>query len=279
MDKEIAALESLVEELGTEHVDSVDTASFNVESLFEGEEFSPEFKEKIATVFYAALKAQVNEEVAVITASLTESTEMEIESAAKGMKSLVDGYLDVLAEKWLGENEIALGQSLRAELFESMLGGMKDLLESHNIVVPEGKVDALKEMEDRCDEASAKANELMEEVVQLRKSLKAVEMGKIVEDLTEGLSDMQAEKFAVVAKDYMDESDIVKFARKLHYIRESLFADTRHEEKQVTLSESVMDEIYEEVMDDVQFLEEAAPVSRVQVDPAVSAYARFLNKV
>ncbi|MBF4213528.1 prohead core protein, partial [Pseudomonas donghuensis] len=68
------------------------------------------------------------------------------------------------AKEWLAENKLAVDRGIKADLFESMVVGLKDLFVEHNVVVPEDAVDVVAEMQEEIAEQKAETARLFEEV-------------------------------------------------------------------------------------------------------------------
>lgn len=196
--------------------------SIDLGSLFEGEEFSTEFVAKATEIFEAAVAARVAQEVEQIkeeldTQSLTESAEFK-----QGLAEKVDGYIGYVAEKWLSDNEVALDRGIKSDIFESFVSGMRTLFVEHNINVPEDKFDMLEAAQSEIEELKGQIGSLTEDNVAKTNTLKEVAKRLMIEEATEGLTDVQAEKFTRLAEELVYEND-ESFEGKLKLIRENYF--------------------------------------------------------
>lgn len=223
-----AKLES--EEQSEEEVIAEDEAvdmSADVAALFNGEEgLTEEFRQKAETIFEAAVTSRIKEEVARITEALEAQYETklqeEIESTVEGLVEHVDGYLNLMVEQWMENNEVALESGMRSDIFESFVGGLKSLFEQHYIEVPEEKFDLVGEMETEIETLKAKLDEAVATNVELNKSLNESTRESIVAEACEGLSDIEAEKLQTLAEEISFE-DSESFAQKMQTIRENYF--------------------------------------------------------
>lgn len=236
----------------------------DVDALMAGEELSEEFRAKAETIFEAAVLTRVKEEVARIEAEFESKLAEQVAKNTEGLVEQVDGYLGYIAEQWMAQNEIALERGIKSEILESFVAGMKSLFEEHYIDVPEEKYDVLGEMEDRIGELEAKLNEQVAANIELSKTISEAKRAEIVKTVSEGLTDIETEKFLGLVEELSYE-DAATFETKVKTIRENYFTN-----KQTTVVESVVTDAPVEVL-----TEEKKP----QVDPTMNAYLSALNKI
>ena len=201
--------------------------SADVAALFNGEEgLTEEFRQKAETIFEAAVTSRIKEEVARITEALEEQYETklqeEIESTVEGLVEHVDGYLNLMVEQWMENNEVALESGMKSDILESFVGGLKNLFEQHYIEVPEEKFDLVGEMESEIESLNTKLDESVAKNVELHRALNESTRESIVAEASEGLSDVEAEKLQTLAQEISFE-DSESFAQKMQTIRENYF--------------------------------------------------------
>jgi hypothetical protein len=201
--------------------------SEDVSALFNGEEgLTEEFRQKAETIFEAAVTSRIKEEVARITEALEAQYETklqeEIESTVEGLVEHVDGYLNLMVEQWMENNEVALESGMKSDILESFVGGLKNLFEQHYIEVPEEKFDLVGEMESEIETLNAKLDETVAKNVELHKALNESARESIVAEACEGLSDVEAEKLQTLAEEISFENS-ESFAQKMQTIRENYF--------------------------------------------------------
>jgi len=230
-------LEAAEEEEVVEEVVEVETS---VASLFEGEELSEEFKNKIEVVFEAAVSERVAKEIASIEEELTGKLESDLqESVTARVEEIVenlDKYLDYVVNEWMEDNQVAIEAGIKVEMAESFMGGLKDLFEQHNVEVDEETFDAVASLEEEIEKLKSEANDLVEANIELQRKLDDDAAEDIFADLTEGLTDVQEERFRTLAES-LDKSDLEVYAKNLRVIKESFFAESTEE---VTSTESVL---------------------------------------
>jgi uncharacterized protein YsxB (DUF464 family) len=197
--------------------------SADVEALMNGEDLSEEFKTKATTIFEAAVVSRVKTEVAKLEEAFEQLLQEQFEEAAEGLVEQVDGYLALVAEKWLKDNALALESGLKTEITEGFISGLKTLFQENYIDVPEEKFDVLAALEEEVSTLTAKLDESVAETVTLTRTLSEMKKSEMVAEAAAGLTDVEVEKFTTLADELVFES-AEAFASKLQTIRESYFA-------------------------------------------------------
>jgi hypothetical protein len=238
-------------------------------ALFEGEEFTEEFKTTATEIFEATVKLRVEAEVAALTAELQESFEQKtLEESTELKESLVDkvdGYLDYMVEQWMNKNELAINRGIKTEILESFVSGMKDVFESHYIDVPDEKFDLVEAAQSEVAELEARLDEAVARNVELTGTLKEVNRQIMIDEAVEGMVETDSEKFRQLAEEltYSDEG----FDRKLATIKESYFSKSAKPSSKQLVEEFMTDEPVAET------LEEA-----VKIDPVMAQYLTAIER-
>lgn len=193
----------------------------DISSLF-GEDLTEEFKEKVSTLFEAAIADRLNEE----KQRLEEESQAALETHKAELTEQVDTYMNYVVEQWMKDNEVAISSSLRNEVVEGFITGMKDLFVEHYIDVPEDKIDVLEDMAESVETLEAQLNEAIAENVEMKKMINEAQAAATFDEVCEGLADTQAEKLSVLAEGIVFE-DVDSYRKKLEIIKESYFADTK----------------------------------------------------
>ena len=222
----------------------------DIEALVQGEELSEDFKAKASTIFEAAVYQKVMEAVTQKTEELEEESnkklQEEIISFRDELTEKVDGYLNYVVEEWMKENELALDSSLRSEITEEFITGLKGLFTEHYIEVPEEKVDMVENLFDRVEELETKLNGKIEENVKVTNELNEYRKNKIVEEVSNDLADTQSEKLKELTEGVsMEEGDVEDFESKVKQIKESYFP-SQGKKDEVISEEGVSSEDQEE---------------------------------
>ena len=66
------------------------------------------FKDKAATIFEAAVKSKLSEEIARIEESYAGELAEEIASTKSDLVEKIDSYLNYVVENWMSENQVAI---------------------------------------------------------------------------------------------------------------------------------------------------------------------------
>jgi len=228
------------EEVEVETVEEVVVES-SIESIIEGENLSEEFKGKISLVFEAALNEEVNKRTETIREELTKSLEESLEEAVTEkldtITENVDKYLDYVVSEWMSENEIAIESGIKVEMAESLMTGLKNLFVEHNVTVSEETVDVVANLETNVAELEEKANDLVNENIELQKEIATFKAEQKFDELSEGLSANQVERLKVLSEK-LDVVDLDAYAENLTVIKESFFGDKLRVEKHDVQNES-----------------------------------------
>jgi len=226
------------EEESTEEVVAETTeveAEFSVEedvnALIAGEELSEEFKAKTRTIFEAAVKSKLAEETKKIEESFEVRLTEQVETVKSELAEKMDKFLNYVAEEWKKENQIELHNGIKIEMADSLMKGMMSLFEENHVQLPEEKYDVMQEMTDKLDEMEAKLNEQIETNMSLNGTVNSFVKESIVTEVSKGLADTQAEKFASLAEGVEFESK-ESFKSKLETIKENYFPKAKVELKE-----------------------------------------------
>ena len=98
-------------------------------------DLSEEFKRKAATVFEAAVKSKVREEVERLEEDYRKDLDENMVKTQEELTEKVDNYLNYVVEEWTKENELAIERGLKGEIAEDFISGLKQLFEDHYIDV------------------------------------------------------------------------------------------------------------------------------------------------
>ena len=240
-------------------LETVDVAE-HVDALVEGEgDLSEEFKKKAATVFEAAVKSKIRDEVIRLEGQYKTELEESIEETKEELSEKVDTYLNYVVEEWMKENELAVERGLKGEIAEDFISGLKTLFEDHYVDVPDEKYDVLEAQSEKITELEGKLDEAIQSVVTLRKDNGTLVRDKAISEATEDLADTEIEKFKSLTDDveFTDESS---FKEKLGTLKESYFPKTKPVETQT--------------IDDV----ETGNAQDVDTTESMSSYMRAIGK-
>jgi hypothetical protein len=183
---------------------------------------SEEFKGKAATIFEAAIKSKLSEEIDRLEAKYEEELSEEITSTRADMVEKVDSYLNYVVEQWMEDNRVAIQSGLRAEIAENFMTNLKGLFEENYIEVPESKVDLVDDLADTVEELEESLNATTAKAIELSEELEVYKRDFIIRESARGLAETQVEKLKSLVED-VDFEDEETFAEKVETIRDSYF--------------------------------------------------------
>ena len=195
----------------------------DIEEMFNGQDLSEEFKENVSTLFEAAVSARLIAEQARLEEEFETKLQEEIATFNEEITSKLDTYLDYCVENWMKENEVAIESTLRNELAEEFMEGLKNLFAEHYISVPEEKVDVLEAMAEKVAALEEKLDETISENYELKNFVVENERQDIVEGLASDLALTQQEKFAALVEGIEFDGDLDTYAKKLMIVKENYF--------------------------------------------------------
>jgi hypothetical protein len=194
----------------------------DLNALFYGEELSEHFMQKAATIFEAAVKAKVVEEVQKFEALYEQRLIEEIEEIAESLETRVDAHLDYVAEQWIAENQLSIDNGIKTEIAENLMQGLANLFLENNIDLPEEEQDVVAEMATKLDEMEEKLNEQIEINVELNQEIGSYIKNGIIAEVSEGLAETQKEKLFNLSEgvEFISEES---FRDKVETIKENYF--------------------------------------------------------
>ena len=213
--------------------------SDDLNALVESEAtLSDEFRGKAETIFEAAIKSKLSEEIDRLEEKYNEELAEEIASTKADLVEKVDNYLNYVVEQWMEDNKLAVQTGLRTEIAETFMNSLKDLFTESYIEVPESKVDLVDELAGQVEELEAASNEAITKQMEMQEELETLKRDKVIAEASEGLAATQVEKLKKLAEDVDFESEET-FAEKVNTIKESYF--TKKTTESADIEEAVED--------------------------------------
>lgn len=205
--------------------------------IFEGDtNLTEEFKTKSATLFEAAVTARVSLERVKLEEAYAVALEEEVAAHMEEIVEQLDAYLDYAAADWMVENEVAIESSLRNEIAEEFMEGIKKVFEENYLDIPESKTDVVDELASSVDELEMRLGETIAENAELKDILTGYARKDIVDELSEGMTVVEKAKLREISES-IDEEDLEDFRGKLSILKESSFVKTSG--KQVLMTEQI----------------------------------------
>lgn len=194
----------------------------DVTKLFEGEELTEEFKDKVSTLVESAINLKVNKRIVELEEEFEKRYEEELEEIIEELADVTDKYLEAAVSEWLDENGVAIESSLKNDLTEQFLEGLKALFETHYITVPEDRVDIVQEMADRIEALELSQSSVMEDNERLMEELTQALAREKLAEMSRGLAASESEKLSELAES-VEFDTLDEFSEKLSVLREQYF--------------------------------------------------------
>ena len=233
-----------------------------VERLFEGTEFSEDFKSSAVAIFEASVHEKVLAETAVLEEKFESDLQEQVDVAVEELVEKVDQYLDYVVENWMSENQATVESNIKVEVAESLLESIKGLVSEHNLEIDQDELDHAAELEVKLEEASVKYNELVDQLIEAKEAKTQSDNEIAFKTVSEELTDTQAEKLRVLSEGISFEST-EDYSKKLEAIKGNYFVESAP-----VVTEEETDLLQEETT------EEAAPV----LDASMASYAQSLSR-
>jgi len=234
----------------------------DIEAMFDGQDLSEEFKLTASTLFEAAVNSRVITETARLEEAYENALQENYAIFTEEVTSKLDAYLTYVAENWMKENEVAIESTLRNELMEEFMEGLKNLFAEHYISVPQEQTDVLEALADKVSALESKLSEVIVENTELRSVLVNEAAKNVFVELSSDLALTQQEKFAALAEGIEFDGDVETFAKKLSIIKENYFNN------ETTRSSNIEEETFEGEEE----------VRATGVDPHVNRYVQALSR-
>lgn len=197
--------------------------SGDLNALVESEAtLSDGFKDKAATIFEAAVKSKLSEEISRIEESYSVELAEEIASTKSDLVEKIDSYLNYVVENWMKENQIAIQSGLRAEIAENFMNGLKDLFVESYVDVPEAKEDLVDNLAEQVEELETALNSQTAKNIEMTEELELFQRYEVIREHAHGLAETEVEKLAKLAED-LDYIDEETFSAKVKTIKDSYF--------------------------------------------------------
>ena len=164
------------------------------------------------------------------------------------------------------DNQVAIEHSLRTEITEGFINGLRSLFEEHNMDIPEEQINVVDELQGELTTLQQHLDSVMEENMALKNDLNEATKKEVLSQVVEGLAATQAEKLISLAEGVQFDSP-ENYRKKLEIVKENYFPS----DKSVTKAPSRLEELNEEQS------QPAAPVNS-PVLKYVSAISRTVKK-
>src|SRR6056300_1754095 len=194
----------------------------DVAALTDGEELSEEFKQKASTIFEAAVKAKLVEEIENLESEYETKVDEKVSEVKEEIVDKVDAYLNYVVEEWMKENEFAIEKGLRNEITEDFIGGLKSLFESHYINVPQEKYDVIEAQTAEIEKLKEEVNQSIEKNVELNQAIGQHVRADIINDVSSDLAATEVDKLKGLAEG-IEYKDADSFRKSVETLKNSYY--------------------------------------------------------
>ena len=191
----------------------------------DSQDLSEEFKEKVSTIFEAAVMTRVELERVRIEEEVAAEAEEALEAIKEEMEENIDSYLNYAVAEWIDQNKLSVEQNIKNEMTESFLQGLYTLFNEHYVNIPDDKIDVVESLVAQVEELKSHINETTEKNIELTKKISEKEVKEAADKLSEGMTDTQKEKFTKLVE-AVDYSSVEEFSKKANIIKETYFKTT-----------------------------------------------------
>jgi len=234
----------------------------DAEEVEEETDLEEDFKQKAAVVFETA----VNEKVLTIREEIEAEFEDKLAQEKEALEEKFSEYVDYATQEWLKENALEIKYSLRTEVAENFIRGLKGLFEENYIEIPEDDISVVDELTEAVEGYKERIGEQEEMLEGLQKEVLSFKKDSIVEEISDGLTETQKIRLEKLSES-VEAEEIGEFKEKLETLKEAYFESPETAAKALsTYGDEVysMNENAEELLN-----EDGSPISQ---------YAKYLSK-
>ena len=232
----------------------------DVAALTDNEDLSEEFKQKASTIFEAAVKAKLVEEIEKLEGEYETKVDEKVSEVKEEIVDKVDAYLNYVVEEWMKENELAIEKGLRNEITEDFIGGLKSLFESHYINVPQEKYDVIESQAAEIEKLKEEVNRSIEKNIELNQKIAESTREDIIKDVSSDLAATEADKLKGLAEG-IEYKDAESFRKSVETLKNSYYPKAK-------ASDTESNEV----------AEQNAGSSNVNLSESMAAYTAAISK-
>lgn len=235
----------------------------------DAKDLSEEFKEKTLTLFESAVNTRVSLIESELQEQFEEALEEQLEEINESLVNNIDEYLSLVVEEWLEKNEVAIEKSLRAELSENFIQQLGQLFVEHNFNIPEEQVEVADMLADKVDSLEEDLNSVYLENIQLKEFISELKKNEIVNTLSEGLTEIEKDKFTTLTEGFEIEEDLESFVNKLETIKNHHFNKSTPLKNKTQL-----------ITEEIEYTEEeVAEENKPQIPDGMKAYVEAFKRI
>ncbi len=262
-------------------------------SLFEGLELADELKENLQVTFDTAVQAaaiQIQESVLEEATKeleekhtqdvldITEQIEDKYQEREEALVEQTQTYIDDFLREWKEQNKLAIDNSLKAKLFDSIFESLSNVFVEHNLNVPTEQVDVYEELQQECDELQTKLDSLMKENKRLTVEAQESKVKDIIKEVTKNLTESQIEKVIALSEQIQIDENVEKKLRTIVQMVEATSKKSvkeSDEENNDSDEEKEKSEEKEIVKENLNYVEPGSGKPAPSVNPQIAQYLKF----
>lgn len=194
----------------------------DIDAIFSGEDLDEEFKSKAKIIFEAAVDAKVDGQMEEIIEYYENKVEQEATELTHVLTEKLDEYLEYFIKEWKEENQVAITASIKTEIAEDFLVGLKNLFAEHYVDIPQEKVDLVNEFSEKVEGLEKQYDKAIEENKKLSDEITEYKKEMIIAEHTHDLTEVQAEKLRTLSEkiEYVSDED---YTEKVSMVRSKYF--------------------------------------------------------
>lgn len=194
----------------------------DIDAIFSGEDLDEEFKSKAKIIFEAAVDAKVDGQMEEIIEYYEDKVEQEATELTHVLTEKLDEYLEYFIKEWKEENQVAITASIKTEIAEDFLVGLKNLFAEHYVDIPQEKVDLVNEFSEKVEGLEKQYDKAIEENKKLSDEITEYKKEMVIAEHTHDLTEVQAEKLRTLSEkiEYVSDED---YTEKVSMVRSKYF--------------------------------------------------------
>jgi hypothetical protein len=228
------------------------------------EAFDATFLEEVETIFAGGVKEAGDAK----TLELEKANEETIAGMVEDFVKKADSYLTYAIEEWISDNELAVDTTLRSQISEDFLVGLKSLFTEQYVEMPEGKADLYDDAVQENERLNESLDTAESELAKFKETCESYARQDILNTVSQGMSDTDKERFESLIES-VDYDNAEKYESKLQILRKAFIdnADVKTEDVDVDGKVKV---VVEDTTD--------GDFTEAKMDPLVAATLAALRK-
>ena len=189
-----------------------------VDVIFAGEELSEDVRNRAAALYEATIQTKMKEVEADLIEELTEDFEINFKREVDQLQESINDYLTDAVNEYIAENQLAIENGLKSDLYENMITDISNVIRSYNFAINDDQIDLVTESYQELDQAKSDLNEQIKKNMSQRAHINELEKALVFEAVSADLPLMQREKLRTLAEN-VDADDAKMLSDKLNALK------------------------------------------------------------